>query len=56
MKDKKTITYSIEKHEHLSELKEKPIYVLWKETDHSCNGIYHGSKQECEEELKKIKK
>ena len=55
-KKNKKINYSIEKHEHSSNLKGKLIYVLWKESDYSCYGIYQGSKQECEKYLKKIKK
>ena len=56
MEEDKKINYSIKKHKHLSNLNRKPIYVLWKECNYSCYGIYQGSRQECEKYLKIIKK
>ena len=45
------IKYSIKKHKQLG------CYVLWKEgsghNSFGCRGIFHGTKQECEAELKK---
>jgi cytoplasmic iron level regulating protein YaaA (DUF328/UPF0246 family) len=51
--------YSITKHNQLSELKGKDIYVLWKESKtkygNGIKGIFQGTKKECEEKLKEIK-
>ena len=44
------VKYSIKKHEQLSQLKKKEIYVLWAETEYSCRGLYQGSKEKCEKE------
>ena len=53
------IKYTIKKHEQLSELNNKNIYVLWKEGEsdsaYGCRGIFQGTRKECEEELSKIK-
>lgn len=43
------IKYTISKHEQLG------CYVLWKEKDYSSRGIFHGTKQECENKLKEVK-
>ena len=51
--------YTIERHNQLSELNKKSMYVLWKEvnSEHGfcVRGIFQGSKKECEEKLKQIK-
>jgi len=47
--------YSISKHRQLSEMNNKDIYVLWKETKYSCGSIFQGTKKECEDRLKEIK-
>ena len=49
------IKYSISKHNQLSELKGKEVYVLWKENKYSCRGIFQGTKKECEDKRKEIK-
>lgn len=49
------IKYNINKHKQLSEINKKDIYVLWKESKYSCRGIFQGTKQECQNKLKKIK-
>ena len=49
------IKYTIEKHNQLSELKGKDIYVLWKQNKYSSRGIYQGTKKECEEKLKEVR-
>jgi hypothetical protein len=53
------INYFIKKHNKLGS-KVKGDYVLWKEV-HSergwgIKGVFQGSKQECEEELQRIRK
>jgi len=53
------IKYSISKHNQLSELKGKDVYVLWKENKtkygNGIRGIFQGTKKECEEKLREIK-
>lgn len=53
------IKYTIEKHNQLSELNKKSMYVLWKEvtSEHGfgVKGIYQGTKKECQEKLKEIR-
>lgn len=49
------IKFSISKHKQLSELNNKDIYVLWKESDYGCRGIYQGSKKNCKIKLKELK-
>ena len=49
------IRYTIEKHNQLSEINNKDMYVLWKQNKYSSRGIFQGSKKECEDKLKEIK-
>lgn len=49
------IKYTIKKHKQLSELHNKDIYVLWKESKYGSRGIFQGTKQQCEEKLREIK-
>lgn len=49
------IKYSISKHKQLTELNNRSIYVLWKESDYGCRGIYQGTKKACREKLKEMK-
>lgn len=49
------IRYTIEKHNQLSEINNKEIYVLWKQNKYSSRGIFQGTKKECEDKRKEIK-
>ena len=49
------IRYSISKHKQLTELNNRNIYVLWKESDYGSRGIYQGTKKACREKLKEMK-
>ena len=49
------IRYTIKKHNQLSEINNKDMYLLWKQNKYSSRGIFQGSKKECEEKLREMK-
>lgn len=56
--EEKIIKYSVNYHKQLSELSNKPTYILWKDVQSKRGGnvvaIYKGSRKECYQKLKEI--
>ena len=51
--------YKIQKHKQLTDLNNKDVYIIWKETKsehgYGTKGIYQGTKDECKKKLEQIR-